>query len=498
MSHPDLESLRSFVLLDLAEPQDREIERHLAGSADDPDARNGAVCEACLFAARELFPEAQFATEEGIRTFVDALYQDDDAPPGGPRTRRPGAGPSLRRRGGRKGDDPENLFGKLAQQAFRRRFFLDCEANLAPALMSELARRPRAARREAIRTGRRYQLYGLAEELCDASRAAAFDDVAHAVELAELAVEVADSLEPRLYPSKLIADRQALCRGVLGNARRVASDLFGADSAFQEARAMLPLGTRNELPRADLASLLGSLRVDQARYAEARRILGDALAVFERHEEPENVGRVLLQLGLCAGYSGAAGEAVRLFERAGELLEPLGDDRLTLYARHNLADWLVECGDALEALARYEKARPLYERLKHDPWVALRRRWLEGRIHAGLRDLSKAFSILEEVRTEAARRELGYEQAMVTLQLAILHLDRGDLAAVRELASELLPVFRSQELHRHALAALYLFDHVTREENAAATATLAREILRYLHRARNNPYLRFEVGRSGR
>jgi tetratricopeptide (TPR) repeat protein len=355
-------------------------------------------------------------------------------------------------------------------------------------------RRPPAARREAIRTGRRYQLYGLAERLCEASRGAGFSDVARALELAELSVTVADNLDPHLYPPALLADRRALCRAFLGNARRVASDLFGADSAFQEAVAMLPQGTGNELPRADLWSLLGSLRIDQARYGEAGRVLEEALDVYESWDEPENVGRTLLQIGLCAGYSGAAEEAVATFERAAAVLDPLGDDRMILYARHNLTDWLVETGDALEALSRYETARPLYDRLAADPWVALRRRWLEGRIHAGLGDLPTALSVLDEVRAEAARRELAYEHAMVTLELAILHLDRGDLWAARELASGLLPVFRSQELHRHALAAVYLFDHATRQENAAATATLARQVLRYLHRARNNPYLRFEPG----
>lgn len=97
------------------------------------------------------------------------------------------------------------------------------------------------------------------------------------------------------------------------------------------------------------------------------------------------------------------------------------------------------------------------------------------------------------MRDEAARRELGYEHAMVTLELALLHLDRGDLAATRELAGGLLPVFRSHELHRHAVAALYLFERAARHESAAATAALARAVLAYLQRARNNPYLRFEA-----
>jgi tetratricopeptide (TPR) repeat protein len=482
VSHPSQERLRRFVLARLPEAEEREIEAHLRGGSE-PGAAGGDPCEICLYTLRELLPQAQFATEEGIRAFVDAVYRDEPGP------RAADAAPAST-----PGGDPEDLFDQLARQALRRRFLLDREAALAPVLVDELLRRPPAARREAIRTGRRYQLYGLAEGLCESSRSAGFSDVARALELAELAVTVSDALDPRLYPPELLADRQALCRAFLGNARRVASDLFGADSAFQEAVAMLPLGTGNELPRADLWSLLGSLRVDQARYDEARRVLAEALEVYESWDEPENVGRTLLKIGLCAGYSGDAEEAVATFERAAAVLDPLGDERLTLYARHNLIHWLVERGDALQALASFRKARSLYDRLAADPWIALRRRWLEGQIHARLGDLSTAFDVLDEVRAEAARRELAYEHAMVTLELSILHLDRGDLWAARELAAGLLPVFRSQELHRHALAAVYLFEHAARQENAAATATLARQVLRYLQRARNNPYLRFQPG----
>jgi tetratricopeptide (TPR) repeat protein len=212
--------------------------------------------------------------------------------------------------------------------------------------------------------------------------------------------------------------------------------------------------------------------------------------VYETWGDPESVGRVLLKLGLAAGYAGEAEEAVGLFARAAELLAASGESRLVLQARHNLANWLLESGDALEALARFERARPLYERFGRDPWSRLRRRWLEGKIHAGLGDLDTARAAFEEVRTEAARRELAYELAMVSLELAILHLEREETAEVRRLAGELVPAFHSRDLHRHALGALYLFHQAAQTETA--TATFTREVLRYLRRARNNPYLRFE------
>jgi tetratricopeptide (TPR) repeat protein len=467
VDHPTRDDLRRFVLTTLPEEADVEIERHLEGTGDLPG------CETCLYAARELTPAADLAQEDGIAAFAEILYGDDDE-------------------GAAADDEGGHALADVLARALRRRFLVDREAALAPGLIEELDRRPPALRREVVRTARRYQLLGFAEALSERSREAGFLDPGRALELAELAVEVADVLDPRLYHPKLVADRQALARASVGNARRVASDLFGADRAFHEASALLALGSRAEVPRADLASLLASLRIDQARYPEARRLLEEARETYEAWQEPESVGRVLLKLGLAAGYSGEADEAVKLFTRAAKLLAAATDGRPVLQAHHNLANWLLERGDPLEALARFREALPLYERFDREPSSRLRRRWLEGKIHAGLGDLETARAAFEEVRAEATRRELGYELAMVSLELAILHLERGDSAAVRRLAGELVPAFHSRDLHRHALGALYLFQHAAQAETV--TAAFTRDLLRYLQRARNNPYLRFELG----
>jgi len=466
VDHPTRDELRRFVTAALPEGDDLAVERHLQGAGEEPG------CEACLYRARDLTPAADLAQEEGVAAFAEALYRDDDE----------------------EGADEEGdlALAEVLARALRRRFLVDREAALAPTLLAELQRRPPHERREVVRTAGRYQLLGFSEALSNRSRQAGFADPVQALELSDLGVEVADTLDPRLYHPKLIADRQALARAFLGNARRVASDLFGADRAFHEASALLAQGSLAEVPGADLASLLASLRIDQARYPEARRLLGEARETYEAWQDTENVGRVLLKLGLVAGYSGESDEAVRVFDQATEVLAESGRPRLVLQAHHNLANWLLEGGHPLEALARFREALPLYERFTGEPSSGLRRRWLEGKIHGGLGDLDTARAAFEEVRTEAARRELGYELAMVSLELAVLHLERGDTAAVRHLAGELVPSFHSRDLHRHALGALYLFQYAALADTA--TAAFTREILRYLQRARNNPYLRFDLG----
>ncbi len=388
--------------------------------------------------------------------------------------------------------EQERLEGLEAglRQSLSRGALVSGEHTLAPELLAELERRSPAARREAIRTTERYQLFGLAEYLSHASRGAVFSDVLRALEIAGLAVEVADTLDPRIYGPRFSREQQALARACLGNAQRIASDLFGAERSFQEARSLLADGLDLTVVSADVGSLLGSLRIDQGRYLEARNVLEPALETYREHGLEADVCKILLKLADVEGYSSNAEGAVQLLEEAVPLAESLGRGRLHLQAHHNLTYWMVDSGQALEALARYEKARSLYDEQCTEPSLVLRRRWLEGTIYAALGDLDLARTAFEEVRSTAAGRDLSYEVAMVTLELAIVHLDRGETARVQDLAEEMTAIFRSHELHRYALAAVYLFRHAARSETL--TSGFAREILRYLQRARNNPYLRFE------
>lgn len=117
-------------------------------------------------------------------------------------------------------------------------------------------------------------------------------------------------------------------------------------------------------------------------------------------------------------------------------------------------------------------------------------RWVEGRIAAGLGDRERARRAFEEVRREMGRRGMGYDTALVSLELAALELEEGRTSEVKELAREMVAVFRAQEVQREALAALLLFRRAALKERA--TAGLAREVAEFLNRLRHEPGLRFE------
>ena len=115
--HPSAETWRQFLLA--AEPAGAHewVKDHL---------RTG--CASCLYAARELMGRLAFEHQEHMSRFLDRRRSEAE--------RREELGPFL-------------------EQAFRRSLVVDCERDLAPALVPELELRPPALRREAIRTAPR-------------------------------------------------------------------------------------------------------------------------------------------------------------------------------------------------------------------------------------------------------------------------------------------------------------------------------------------------------
>ncbi len=387
------------------------------------------------------------------------------------------------------GGSPAASFRDLGRRLEAVALLVEYEEGAGSAMLHELLTRPADERREVIRTERRFQSLGLARFLAARAREEVFHDVQRAVELGELAVEVADRLEEAGYLPGLARDAQALAWGALGNAHRVATDLFEAQRALRSALDRAAYGSGHPMVEAEVLSLLGSLRVDQTRFEEAARVLKKAQAIYHRHGAVQAEAKVLVKLAKPAGEGGDPELAVRLLERAEAMIEPEESPELYRYARHAHSGWLAELGRAAEA-------RALFESLRHE-WMASesnldrgpRLDWLDGVIAKAEGDLPRAEAKLRDVQALFGGHELFYDYALVSLDLAALLLEQGRMAEVREVAESMLPVFKSRQVHRHALAALALVERAAAAETA--TATFLREVARYLRQTRHNPHLPF-------
>lgn len=137
----------------------------------------------------------------------------------------------------------------------------------------------------------------------------------------------------------------------------------------------------------------------------------------------------------------------------------------------------------------FDETLPLYET---SPSMAtrLRRRWLEGRLSAGFDRSTEAEAAFRETRDGFIAQGIGYDAALVSLDLAALYAAHGRMAEVRSLAEEMLPIFRSRDVHREALAALLVFQQAARSESI--TVRVVEEVAAFLRRARRDPTLRYE------
>jgi tetratricopeptide (TPR) repeat protein len=186
---------------------------------------------------------------------------------------------------------------------------------------------------------------------------------------------------------------------------------------------------------------------------------------------------------------GEAERAIEALREAAPLVDARREPRLLFGLRFNLIVNLCHLGRYAETETLLPEVQELALALRKELDL-VRVVWLKGKVEAGLGHDEEARMSFEQVRRELTAREMAYDCALVTLELAALLLEQGHAHEVRALAGEMLWIFQAQGVHREALAALQIFCDAARRE--AASAELARRVALFLHRAQHDPQLRFE------
>lgn len=156
------------------------------------------------------------------------------------------------------------------------------ERQLAAVQWASLDGHPQARRLIMVRNDERLHHWGLFDLLLEKSREGVEADAAAAVGLAELALAVAERLDPEVYGEERIADFKTAALAALGDARRRAGDFAGARLAYQQARINLEMGTGDLLEEAGLLGGLVKLLCDLGEYGKAAQSLEKASALYRR------------------------------------------------------------------------------------------------------------------------------------------------------------------------------------------------------------------------
>ncbi len=355
------------------------------------------------------------------------------------------------------------------------------EGRRAPELWQRLAERPYPEQLRAVEEDEELHTWGLCQLLLRNSREAAFTDPVKAVELANLALRVVRRLGA-VYDASWIMDLRARCFAHLGNARRVLGELRSAEDAFLKAESCLARGTRgNAEIRAEILDLKSSLRRAQRRLDEALALADEALSLYREAGEEHGIGKSFLQKAKILEEKGDLDAAIDLLRRLAAELDRFREPRLYNCARYNLLGCLAIADRFEEAEAFLPDVRDLF-RQTAQPLDLIRLRWIEGNIDLGLGRLGPAEAAFREVQQEFLERRMGYDAALVSLDLARLYAQEGCVDELKGLATELMPVFESRDVHREALIALLMFQRACDEERL--TVDLVREIAMYLRRER--------------
>ena len=320
------------------------------------------------------------------------------------------------------------------------------------------------------------------EALLSASRELRHQDPEVMVFLASLAVGVAERLDGRTAApvTPATADLRARAWGELGNARRVANDLTGAEAALEHSLAAADEGSGEPLLLARLFDLTASLYTDQRRFDQALALLDRVFEIYWAHGERHLAGRALISKGVSVGFGNQPEEALRLISAGLDLLDLRRDPALALAAVHGLIDFTVELERFAEGERLLRASRRLYYEYA-DELNFLKLRWVEGKINAGLANLSRAEAAFQEVRDGFRAHQMRYHLAIVSLDLAGVWLSQGRTAELRELVEEMVHTFQAYGIHREAIAAVLMLQEAVLAEQVttALLRTVATQLLQH-------------------
>jgi transcriptional regulator with XRE-family HTH domain/tetratricopeptide (TPR) repeat protein len=353
----------------------------------------------------------------------------------------------------------------------------------ADEIVTRLSALPVAGWRALVElTARASRSWALAERLCDESVCRAAHDAAQAREVAELALSVAERVPGTESWRSAV---QAYAWAVLGSARRVGTDFDSADEAHSKARQLWEASSDED--RARLAGwrmldLEASLRREQHRFTESLSLLGEARALAEPDDLA--VARILLKQEHVHERKGDFDAALATLAEAAPRIAASGDPRLSFLLRHKTVINLCHLERYAEAEALLPEVQKTATRQGKD-LDSLRVLWVAARVDLGQGRRDQAERKLEQVRAEFTSRRLAYDAALASLELAVLWLESGRTAEVRELSLGMAWIFDAQKIRREALAALRLFTEAARRE--AATVELARQVIAELKREGLSP-----------
>jgi transcriptional regulator with XRE-family HTH domain len=348
-----------------------------------------------------------------------------------------------------------------------------------------LETRPADERLAVIEDATEPPSWALCELVCAKSIEMAPSSPAQALELADLALRIAE----RCAGDEWLRKRtQGYAWFHVANARRAANGLPGSAVALETALKLWEAGAPGDPGLFDktwASWIEATIRKSQRRFPEALKRIGEALAA----DRGELRGRLLLTKAQILQAQGDVEGSTEVLREAIPYLDEKRDPRTALGVRSQFLGNLCLQGRAMEAAPWLREVEALAEQLGQEVDL-IRMGYLHGVIDAGLGRAEEAEDAFEKARRNFTRLRLVIDYALASLDLGLLLLEQARTSEVRTLAGQMAWVFTSQGVQQEALAAVKLFCDAAKSETA--TVGLARSVIRFLHQAQHDPGLKLE------
>ena len=172
------------------------------------------------------------------------------------------------------------------------------------------------------------------------------------------------------------------------------------------------------------------------------------------------------------------------------MIDSKRDPKLVLSAIHNIAWFLME--GELFRKARRVMWENRWRYVRHGGRIdQVKLRWLQGRIEAGLGNLSIAEEALREAHQGLDKEGLGYHAALSSLDLAGVLLRRGRQEEARTVVLKATEVFLSLDIQVEAIRAVLVLQRVF--EAGVQGWSLLDDATRFLRRIEYDPSLTFKA-----
>jgi tetratricopeptide (TPR) repeat protein len=362
-------------------------------------------------------------------------------------------------------------YGKaFAQAEYGLSAFLAASAPIEIDLDSVLAEVNALPPDEQVRlvsTEKRFACTQLVHGLIDQSHAARYADPEKMLHLALLARLVADRCTTESADNELrLADLRTKAWGHFGNSLRVNGHLPEAEEALATAQRWREQGTGDPPLHARLLEQLASLRTFQGQFDQALLLNEDASCIYRELGETHLLAIAMMGKANALVYAGDPESAVRVLNRAIPLIDHEEDPHLLLAVCHNLVRCYIDLDSPEQALALYTEVRPLYREFDENT-ILLRAGWQEGQLLRDLGHLRAAEEALLRARTGFMDRDLAYEVALVSLDLAAVYVKLRLVPELKETVATTVPIFRALRVSREALGSLLQLQQVADQEHQA-------------------------------